>query len=118
MKTFFILTLLLFLPATVQAEDYVPVTSVRAQITGKDLMNMCAGKYDIDYGYCAGYLAAISEIMLTHPVYGKQACNHGPVGAQQLMELYRQNMEENPAAQMQPASAATAQTLARFFQCR
>lgn len=118
MKIVSLLFVLAFFSYPVQAQDYVPISNPGAQMSGKDLMNMCAGRYDIDYGYCAGYLAAVSEIMLEHQVYGQSACNHGPVASQQLMELYKQNMQENPTSQMQPATAATAQTISRFFQCR
>ncbi len=116
---FFILTIFsLLISFPVTAQEFVPIGNVQSQISGKDLMHMCQGRYDIDYGYCAGYLAAVSEIMLEHQVYGQTACNQGPVATQQLMELYRQHMKENPTSQMQPASAATAQALSRFFHCR
>lgn len=110
---------MLILPGAAQAEQRMQaVSNPQAQISGRDLINFCKGQYDIDYGYCAGYMAAISEVMLDHEVYGQTACNHGIVAPQQLVELLKDSAKNNPSIELQPASAAAAQVLSGAFRCR
>lgn len=95
----------------------LPGGSMRGHLGARDLMNFCSGKFDIDYGFCAGYVSSISEAMLDHPLYGMEACNHGAVRSQQLLELVMTYLQEHPDRQSGPASVAVAETLASSFPC-
>ncbi len=86
-------------------------------ISGRDLMNFCSGRFDVDYGYCAGYMSALSEILIDHKLYGMQPCNHGPVRSQQLMELTREYFRQNPDDMNGPASVAAVKAITRSFPC-
>jgi len=118
MRLIFLLCAFVTLSAPVFAQSAIQVSQPQNHLTSKDLKNFCKGQYDIDYGYCAGYLAAVSEIMIDHEIYGTRACGHGPVASTQLMELMQGYYKSNPSAELQPASVATAQALSRFFSCR
>ena len=118
MKFVFILSAVLFFSSPLAASEVTRVSNPAAHLNGKDLINFCKGQYDIDYGYCAGYVAAISDIMLDHAVYGNTACNHGRVAPEQLKELLQAHVKRDPSSQLQPASVATAQALSRAFSCR
>lgn len=111
--------LIFCLPVPVLAEGgTITVNAPQHHLNGKDLLHFCKGQYDVDFGYCVGYVTAVSEIMLDQPVYGQSACNQGMVAGQQLKELVQAYMAGDPSAQLQPASVATAQALSRAFACR
>lgn len=109
---------MLCLVAPAMAQDRIQVSNPQEHLTGRDLMNFCKGQYDIDFGYCAGYITAISEVMIDHTVYGQTACNQGPVAPQQLVDLLKERAAHDPSIELQPASAAAAQALSGYFACR
>ncbi|MEM6781388.1 MAG: Rap1a/Tai family immunity protein [Pseudomonadota bacterium] len=118
MKRILFIFALLLMSVPVLAQDATLVSNPQSHLSGRDLMNFCKGQYDIDFGYCAGYMAAISEVMQDHSVYGQSACNHSAVAPQQLVELLKENAKRNPSLELQPASVAAAQTLSGSFRCR
>lgn len=102
------------------ASAYAQQSPSRPQyhLSGHDLSAFCASKYDVDAGFCAGYVTAVAELMLDHALYGLRACNHGPVRSQQLMDIIKMSQRRNPAWQDAAASTSTAAALADAFPCR
>ena len=101
---------LMMLSAAAQAAD--------GGVTAGQLKTYCAGQYDVDAGFCAGYVTAIADLMKQKTLSGYTTCNLGPVESQQLMELVQIQMQENAIDPMQPATSLTAEMLARFYPCR
>jgi hypothetical protein len=93
------------------------VSNAQNHLSTKDLMNFCRGNFDVDAGYCAGYITAVAEIMLDHTLYGQKACNHGKVRSQQLMELFQMHVNAHPDRATSPAGIATAEAMAASFRC-
>ncbi len=89
----------------------------RDQISGRKLLHFCNGKTDIDYGYCAGYLTSMAELMLDHKLYRIQACNHAGVKSQQLVELFRLYAGSNNDLLDYPATMIVAKMLSSSFPC-
>jgi hypothetical protein len=115
---FFLLLVFLIVPPVLAQGGTAVVAQPQNHLNGKDLMHFCKGQYDVDFGYCVGYITAVSEIMLDQPIYGRSACNQGLVAGQQLKELVQEYMATDPSSQLQPAGVTTAQALSRAFQCR
>lgn len=118
---FFLLGLVIY-PACAQDEaqegGYIAaVTDPQHHIATRELMNFCTGRYDVDYGFCAGYVTAVSEIMLDHTLYGYSACNHGPVKAQQLLENVGTFVRNDGGLDNRPGSVIVAAALANKFPC-
>ncbi len=108
----------LCLSVSALANDRMQINNPQSHLSGRDLMNFCKGQYDIDFGYCAGYMAAISEVMMDHAVYGQTACNHAMVAPQQLVELLKKQAAHDPSLELQPASVAAAEALSNSFRCQ
>lgn len=71
----------LLLPTPVAAND---------RLSAAELMQMCSSTHDVDYGYCAGYITAIADQMLsTGTAGGERACNHAGVRSQQYVDVFR-----------------------------
>ena len=87
-------------------------------VTAGQLRTYCAGQYDVDAGFCAGYVTAVADLMKQNALGGYTSCNLSPVGSQQLMELIQIQMQENQIDPSQPATTLSAETLARFYPCR
>lgn len=87
-------------------------------LTGNDLLRLCSSKYDTEYGYCAGYISAIANMMLTSEVEGERACTRGTVRTQQLMDIYRSYAELFPENLRGSAARNVAISIARGFPCR
>lgn len=87
-------------------------------LTGQDLLRLCSSKYDTEYGYCAGYISAIANMMLTSEVEGERACTRGTVRTQQLMDIYRSYAELFPENLRGSAAKNVAISIARGFPCR
>jgi len=113
---YIILSLVLCLSAArpVAAQD---IASRHYYMGARDLMNFCRGSTDIDYGYCAGYIGAIADTMLAHSLFSYNACNHGPVQDQQLIEIVSDYIATYPQNISKPASMVVAEALARAFSC-
>ncbi len=95
----------------------VQLSQPQHMLSAKELMHYCSGRYDIDYGYCAGYMEAVSDIMLDHSLYNLRACSHGMVKSQQILELFRMHVTKHPEREGFPASAAVAEALSFSFPC-
>lgn len=87
-------------------------------MAGQTLMTFCNGKYDTDQGVCSGYVMAIAEAMTQgQDVYGQRSCGHDGIKAQQLVDLVKMEIGENPDLQKQPAGAMIATVMSRSFPC-
>lgn len=86
-------------------------------MTGVELEEFCNSKYDTEYGYCAGFVTAIADVMLAQNVEGLSSCNHISAKSEQLIENIRHFMEINPETRTQLARVVVARTLAHGFPC-
>ena len=100
------------------AQVPVKTSASAAGLSGQDLLTMCGGLYDVDYGYCAGYMKAIADVMGQQAVHGQTACNQGNVRPQQLLEAMKMQAADDPALAAQPASVLATQSIARSYPCR
>jgi hypothetical protein len=98
----------------------VPNTSGAAEqsFSGAELNVLCTSASDIDYGYCAGYITSVANILASQSVDGYRACNHANVRSQQLVDTFRTWAEIFPDKLRSSADTAVAQSLARAFPCR
>ena len=87
-------------------------------LTGNELLRLCSSKYDTEYGFCAGYISAIANTMLSDAVSGERACTHGTVRPQQLIDIYRSYAEIFPENLRGSATKNVAVSIARGFPCR
>lgn len=113
--------LVLALPLCLILASFAP-QSARAVnsdgLTGNDLLRLCSSKYDTEYGFCAGYISAIANMMLSGEVNGERACTHGNVRTQQLIDIYRSYAEIFPENLRGSATKNVAVSIARGFPCR
>jgi len=85
--------------------------------TGHDLLRSCTSTYDTDYGYCAGFVTGIADVMLVGAVDGHRACNHAPVRSQQFIDITTMYMEHNKDIMNDSARSIVASALERSFPC-
>lgn len=101
------------------APQNVRAASVNSDgLTGQELLRLCSSKYDTEYGFCAGYISAIANVMLSDDVGGARACTHGPVRTQQLIDIYRSYAEIFPENLKGSATKNVAVSISRGFPCR
>lgn len=106
-----ILSLLSVAPAARASND------ATIQFSGVELYKMCASKYDTDYGYCAGYVSAVANLLLTESVSGYRACNLSMIRSQQYVDLFKKYAESFPSSLNDEANTAIAASLSRAFPC-
>jgi hypothetical protein len=82
-----------------------------------DLLKMCTSTSDVDYGICAGYINAVSDIMLTESVANQRACKHDKVRSQQGIDIFTSYAEIFAEELPKDATAVIAAALARGFPC-
>lgn len=95
-----------------------PAQAGEQGVSAGQLKAYCTGQYDVDAGFCAGYVTAIADLMKQQTLAGYTVCNLGPVGSQQLMELVQIQMQEQGGDPAQNATTMAAETFARFYPCR
>ena len=98
----------------------LPAQATRTDDThfsGTELYKMCASKYDTDYGYCAGYVSAIANLLLTESVAGFRACNLKIVLSQQFVDIFKSYAEGFKTNLGTEANAVVAASLSRAFPC-
>lgn len=88
-----------------------------SDFSGADLARMCASTYDTDYGFCAGYVSAIANTLLTDTIGGFRACNHAAVKSQQAVDTFVLFAKNFPNELQGDANVAVAASLARAFPC-
>ncbi len=84
---------------------------------GDKLASYCTGRFDVDAGFCAGYITAISDIMMDYAIYGNQACLMGGIKAQQLMDMAQQDILNVRTARNRPAAVMISEIIAVSFPC-
>jgi len=82
-----------------------------------DLAVLCNSQYDTDYGYCAGYITAVAEIIRTNSIDGYKACNTGQTRSQQFVDIVKTFIVKNPDLRTYSAREVVARALARAFPC-
>ncbi len=88
-----------------------------SHFSGTELYKMCASKYDTDYGYCAGFVSAIANSLMTESVAGFRACNMGAVRSQQFVDIFKSYAEVFQTNLGSEANAVVAASLSRAFPC-
>lgn len=86
-------------------------------LSGVELYKMCASKYDTDYGFCAGYVSAVANLLESESVAGFRACNLGIVRSQQFVDIFKAYAETFSGNLNAEANAVVAASLARAFPC-
>lgn len=88
------------------------------RLAASDLARLCSSSSDVDYGYCAGYITAIADgILSAGSIGGYSACNHAHVRSQQYIDVFRAYAEIFPGKMNGDAETAVAAALARSFPC-
>mgnify|MGYP003377021431 CR=1 FL=1 len=87
------------------------------RLSAANLTALCEGGYDIDVGFCAGYVTAIADLMGDQPLYGFRACLLGPVRSQQLMDNVTGILRASPDRARFAARTVVAESLSRSFPC-
>jgi len=104
-------------PPQHRANEHKAIDLKPYKMSARQLKIFCSGVNDIDMGYCAGYIAAMAEIMLDTRLYDRKACHHGPVRDQQLIEIVRDFLDRHPDYLRRPSAELIAHALADAFPC-
>lgn len=96
----------------------MPFVPARAETDTAALRAMCESRYNVDQGYCAGYIAAVSDILRHHALYGYRVCAHGAVRPVQLQQLYTRALKSGRLNEGRPAPETITRTLHDAFGCR
>lgn len=108
----------LLMIAGFQLPAYAAVPPAAAgPLSAAELHGMCTSASDVDYGYCAGYVSALSHTLLTQKIGGYSACNQTNVRSQQLVDTFNSWAEVFPDRLNTDADSAVAAALARAFPC-
>lgn len=102
--------LLLLTGSAVQAKE-------SPHFSGNELLGMCGSKYDTDYGFCAGYVSAVANLMLAESVAGYRACNLDAIRSQQFVDIFTGYAELFQADMKDEANRVVAAAIARAFPC-
>ncbi len=94
-----------------------PAQAASNYVTGKELQKLCTSPFDTDYGYCAGFVTGVADVMLQQVVSGKKSCHKPSIKSQQLVDLVVSYMEHNPETKKHTARSIVAETLSRSFPC-
>lgn len=80
-------------------------------LSAGELQSMCQSTYDVEYGWCAGYVTALAEAT-------GGACMNAPVRSQQYVDIFKSYMEVFPEARKSGAQEAVSAAMSRAFPCR
>lgn len=125
-RTFFLLGLALVLPGQISLSGAqgmgghnanAGMTVPRSALSGQHLMSFCNSKYDVDAGFCSGYIAAIAETMAVQQTYAQHSCGHAGVKPQQWMDTVKIEVDANPSLVQLPAGVMVAQIVAMSYPC-
>ncbi len=96
--------------------DLAPKT--QGFIAATQLKTYCMSHYDVDQGYCAGFVTGIADIMQEHRLYHFEACNMAHLRPQQIVDHVKQVMAQAQKDKMQGnARLFVAYALAHKFPC-
>ena len=98
-------------------EKAVSKASVDYFISAPDLKTYCFSAYDTDFGYCAGYVTGVADLMHEHTIYGFETCNMQMVKSQQMVDIVKNFMNKNPGQVKGNARYLVAQALSKSFPC-
>lgn len=86
--------------------------------TAAVLEQFCNSRYDTDYGYCAGYITSVADILLQYELYGYSACFSSAIKSQQLIDNVVAYLKDHPQDVALPAKEVVAKSLATAFPCQ
>ena len=86
-------------------------------MTGQDLHRICNSSFNTDYGFCGGFVTAVAEVMIHQNIGPYQACNHGTVRSEQLINITKNFILKNNDTLAQDGRTVVARALSRAFPC-
>ncbi len=86
--------------------------------TAAVLEQFCTSRYDTDYGYCAGFITSVADILLQYELYGYSACFSSAIKSQQLIDNVVSYLKDHPEEITKPAKEVAAKALATAFPCQ
>lgn len=92
--------------------------TAKAQTPSSLLIRLCQAPYDIDQGFCAGYLTAMRDVMNDYSLYGNTTCGGRGVGPQQLADNFADFIDTKENHTRQPAGELSAKFMADRFGCQ
>lgn len=88
-----------------------------SMLSSQDLKTYCLSTYDIDLGYCAGYVTAVADLMVEHRIYGYEACHMEQMAPQKMVAHVRGYIRKNPGVIKGNARLMIARILSELFPC-
>ena len=87
---------------------------VKAPMTASQIRDLCASKYDIDFGICAGYVTAVAERLMSGEA---PVCLSPAVSPQLLVTNVVKAWDHAPPGPQDSAAGAVEQALRQRFAC-
>lgn len=106
---FILTTIISYQPQAVQAST--------AMLSSQDIKTYCFSDYDIDVGYCAGYITAVADLMVEHRIYGFEACYMELKSPQAMVQKVRGYIRKDPSIIRGNARYMIAHILAQLYPC-
>lgn len=88
-----------------------------AQMTAVELQTLCASRYDVDAGMCAGYVQAIAEELMADSDPRAQTCLSPAIAAQTLVDNVRRGWAARAPQPQDFATDSVAGVLKDRFRC-
>jgi hypothetical protein len=82
-----------------------------------ELRNLCASKYDVEAGLCAGYITAVADAIMRHSNPNNPVCLSPAIGPQTLVVNVMRSWKDSPPAAGDSAFDAVEGALKRRFRC-
>lgn len=106
--------MVLFFMCMVSSSNVQASTSM---LSSQDIKTYCLSDYDIDVGYCAGYVTAVADLMVEHRIYGLEACYMELKSPQKMVQYVRAYIRKNPSIVQGNARFMIANILAQLYPC-
>lgn len=76
------------------ANDSALAPKAQGFISATQLKTYCMSHYDVDQGYCAGFITGVADIMQEHRLYHFEACNMAHLRPQQIVNHVKHVMAQ------------------------
>lgn len=94
-----------------------PLAQTPGVMTAISLKQLCDSPYDVDVGMCAGYIAAIAEMIMQDPRPSRRVCLSPAIGPQVLMQNMQQAWKDSPPQEYDLAVVNVEMLLRHRFKC-
>lgn len=95
-----------------------PAMAAKTYVTGKELQRYCLSSLNTDYGYCAGFITGVADVMFIEDIGGKRSCHKPTVRSQELIDLVLTYMEHHPEVYRNTARSIVVGALSQNFPCK